>query len=307
MDRTAIRNQILQILAVEEGLTATEIASQIAADRREVYSLLLQDLSSAVRHDPAFRWFLIGASQSAAIEPHQLSLVPDLPLVPGTSASPSQYLKEFLGRRNLSRADERPLYAYRCSNPEFAELERMLIESVRINGQRFPSDAAAAFTLFAAEWWKRHHVGGPWKWDPIFHALGLEVLNIYEVYPYVSSGLQKFWKRPLLKNQRGRMFLVTLACEGGLPLQMVRREGARLRSFFRHLLEDYAVYSRAGISPEDLARRSAGELPKSLRHDVVLELGARLVGEIWKLQSRIGKSKQPVRDLDRIDPQWCGS
>jgi hypothetical protein len=93
----------------------------------------------------------------------------------------------------------------------------------------------------------------------------------------------------------GRAFLLTLACEGGLPLNLVHKEGAKLRSFFKALLEEFQLYRRAGLSPEQLAENVRNRLPKSLRQPVVYALSGQLVDAIWKLQAQVGGSSTPLR------------
>jgi hypothetical protein len=115
-----------------------------------------------------------------------------------------------------------------------------------------------------------------------------------QLYYLVELGL-RFWQRRLLTTGAGRAFLLTLACEGGLPLNLVHKEGAKLRSFFKALLEEFQLYRRAGLSPEQLAENVRNRLPKSLRQPVVYALSGQLVDAIWKLQAQVGGSSTPLR------------
>jgi len=120
----------------------------------------------------------------------------------------------------------------------------------------------------------------------------------------VRRGLD-FWKRDLLRTKDERnLFLVTLACEGGLPLRLLRRDTARLRTFFRDSLEEFHYFHKSGETPAVIVARLADRLPRSLRHEVVYQLAGRLVQKTWELQQKLGESKNPVEELDRLEPGW---
>ena len=103
---------------------------------------------------------------------------------------------------------------------------------------------------------------------------------------------------------RTAVFLVTLACEGGLPLHLVNNEGTALRRYLLGVLEEFQLFRSSGYEPEDIASRASALLPFSLQQDVVYRLSGQLIDEIWKLQPIVGNSQSPVRDLDRTYPNW---
>lgn len=205
----------------------------------------------------------------------------------------------------MLHADGRPLYQYRCTDHEFGELElmaRSAAQRMKARGYR-TLDVSALFCLFASEWWRRNYRGGPWRWKEILDAVGIEDLPYVELQNVVSLGL-KIWKRPLLVLGSGRAFLVTLACEGGLPLQVLHHEGTKLRSFFKHLLEDMSRYRNAGLPPAELSRQLQDHLPSSLRRDHVFHLSGQLVEGILQLQGLIPDGVEPVAYLDQHVPNW---
>ncbi len=214
-------------------------------------------------------------------------------------------LRRFLAARGLKRPTGRPLYLYRTDDEEFEGLAGLLSEEGRRSagvpgGEMF----AAAFCLVAAEWWRRNHSGGPWKWDGVFNAAGLPSdLDRQRIYPVVRNGL-RYWRRDLLKVGTSNAYLVTLACEGGLPLQLIHQQGTALRAYFRALLSEFQVYGLRGADPAELAARVARHLPMSLRQRVVYQLAGTLVKEIWELQATLGETHTPVSDLDRTNPGW---
>lgn len=220
---------------------------------------------------------------------------------------PAIWLSRFLERRDLELADpSKPLYAYRCSDGEFEELGVVLRAGTRPPMgyyERVTRAGAALFCLYAAEWWRRTHEGGPWKWEGILEGVGWASTPRPRLYEVVEEGLA-YWHRKLLKIGPRTGFLVTLACEGGLPLHLVTSEGTALRDYLLAVLEEFQLYRPADYAPEDLAARAKDLLPRSLQQDVVYRLGGQLIDEIWQLQRKVGGASAPVRELDRTDPGW---
>jgi len=225
-------------------------------------------------------------------------------------------MREFLRKRcspdgrPLDSPDGRPLYAYRCTDAEFVRMGEELTESLghAAHSGDPPPSVSQAFCLWGAEWWRRNHEGGPWRWEDLLaaidcldHAPGGP--HYFRLQRIVAEGIRQ-WQRELLRFARGRAFLVTLACEGGLPLKLVRRETAALRHYFKDLLEEIRISGHLGVAPRDLAERVAFRLPKRLRHDVVYELTGNLAAAIWRLQREVGESSNPVAKLDEIRPHW---
>ena len=215
-------------------------------------------------------------------------------------------LEEFLAARALSEADGRPLYAYRCDPAEFRHIEELLQGRLKPSG--CGTATAQLFCLWGAEWWRRNHSGGRWKWEGMLAAIGAGSFapgepHYSELLRIVQRGLVA-WDRPLLTVGQGRAFLVTLACEGGLPLRLVLQQQNRLRSYFRALLEEFRLFGQSEIPGRELAERVGDRLPKGLRQDVVYELSARLAEQIRALQHFVGDADRPVADLDERQPGW---
>lgn len=222
----------------------------------------------------------------------------------------AEWLPAFLQTRGLDQADGRPLYAYRCKGDEFAELTQALREelgpSLRSQGSSFSQ--RQAFCLWAAEWWRRNHEGGPWSWEGPLLDIGCGDLRpnhrgYGDLQDMVARGIRS-WKRELLRTGLGRAFLVTIACEGGLPLKLVLREQAGLRRYFQALLEEFRASASHGVAPEQMAERVRSWLPRSLRQEVVYQLSGELIARIWELQAEVGETRTPVSVLDQRRPNW---
>ena len=218
----------------------------------------------------------------------------------GYLCNPVIWFRTFLKNRTLEHSDGRPLYEYRCSYSEFREIKTILFEDhIRV----LDRVRAGLFCLYAAEWWRRNHKSGPWKWYGILEDIRWESISYPRLYKTILNGL-RLWEREILKVGPNRAFLVTLACEGGLPLHLVTTEGTALRNYLLQVLEEFQLHRNSGFSPVELAYRASDRLPYSLQHDVVYQLSGQLIDEIWKLQSKVRDSSTPVRDLDRDIPNW---
>ena len=213
------------------------------------------------------------------------------------------WLNTFLKGRLLDCPHGRPLYSYLCSDDEFEELGHLLRTGTSpLSGQ---TATVALFCLYASEWWRRKHRGGPWKWEGILAGIGWQEISVSQRSHIVEAGL-RYWRRPLLRlgARRRRLFLVTLACEGGLPLQLVTIQGTALRSYLIGVLDEFQLYRENGYEPEFLAKQASGLLPYSLQQEAVYRLSGQLIDEIWRLKSKVKDSLSPVRDLNRNFPNW---
>lgn len=215
---------------------------------------------------------------------------------------PAEWLAAFLRGRRLLKPDGRPLWAYRTTAEELEQL-KFLLEDLLDQRRLAQATGGQLFTLFAAEHWRRHYDGHGWKWEVVLEPLGIRG-PYQEFYETVERGLGK-WHRRLLHDSTGRLFLASLAVEGGLPLHLVTKEGSSLRRFFRRLLEEYRRFHLAGYPVAELAAEAGAEtLPTSLRQAAIYRLGGMLVEEIWQLQTRVGDAEDPVSALDASKPDW---
>ncbi len=181
--------------------------------------------------------------------------------------------------------DGRPLYAYKWHDKYYERLKAK-VRAQMPGALRGRADRrfAAMFCVYAAETFRRRHAGGPWAWDTVFDEIG-PTPDYQAIWAWVEKGLQHF-RRTLLRSRNGdREFLVTLACEGGLPLRLLHKENAHLSRYFRELLTAYHRERHIpGCDATDIARQVAARyLPASLRHDVVFNLSGDLIQSIERL------------------------
>lgn len=122
----------------------------------------------------------------------------------------------------------------------------------------------------------------------------------------LGRGGLRWWQRPLLLSPNGqRLFLLTIACEGGLPLRLLEQQGAQLTQFFRAVLD---AYYRAGQGGPNAARAITGRLvhllTATLRQDPVLQLTGDLIAGICALQPLVEGVGDPIAYLDTHHEGW---
>lgn len=218
------------------------------------------------------------------------------------------WINALLNRHDLVAPDQRPLYQYRCSANDLEALSARTSQILQaIAHQDNPHQLAGAlFCLFAAEWIRRHYTGGKLRYEDILGALHPPIPT--PAYPVlrglVTVGL-RYWRRQLLQTPQRRIFLRTLACEGGLPLQFLQNEGAALSRYFRALLRNLQIYENAGISAETLAAEAAQQyLPQYLRQDIVYPLSAQIAQAVLDLRQEVAGAADPIATLDAQRPNW---
>ena len=206
----------------------------------------------------------------------------------------------------ICRPDRRPLYAYRCSEKKYDELANLVKHGIdlELKNKSASPQFPALFCLYAAETFCRKHSDGVWAWDTIFNQLGIQTPSNQKTSNWVSQGL-KWWGRPLIRRQSGdRQFLVTIACEGGLPLNLLRNKTV-ISQFFRSVLENYHARRLEGEDyAEQIASEQASLLPSSLRQDVVFRLAGKLIAKIVEFQGTVSNAANPVEALNATIPDW---
>ncbi|MBP9603280.1 MAG: STY4851/ECs_5259 family protein [Chromatiaceae bacterium] len=218
----------------------------------------------------------------------------------------TQALQTFFGRRGMTGPDGRPLFGYRLEGNELARFGgfvRQMLQGIA-RGERY-QNFDPLFCLYAAETFRREHAGGSWAWETVFRPLGVTQPTHPMIHRWVEHGL-RWWRRPLMHGHDGmRLFLVTVACEGGLPLRLLLQQNARLHTYFTELLEDY---HRAGCLGEGdayaRAKKLSHRLPATHRQDVVFQLGSRLVLAAVELWQAVGDVPDPIAALDKQITDW---
>lgn len=220
-------------------------------------------------------------------------------------------IEGILQRNGLDRPDGRHLCMYRCTDKEYSALTQTLKSVVVARCSMVPhrtDHEAALFCLYASEWWRRTYSSGPWSWSGILESIGLDPdTPRIELYDPVRCGL-RYWQRKLLTVGDKNVYLVTVACEGGLPLNLLmRQENSHIRQYLRALLREFRVYGGTTSTSLEIASRLGDYLPRSLRQKPLFQICGEVIEKIWHLQKRVEGSAKPAEDLDRREPGWRGT
>ena len=213
---------------------------------------------------------------------------------------PEKLVLDILRRNGLEAPDGRPLYAYKSTTTELEELGRSLKDVLRFRTLDAKKEGPG-FCLFFAERFRTDHRGGRWKWDTVLKEISPPRRGGPKFYDPVERGL-RWWGRDLHWTGTHRLFLVTLVCEGGLPLHLLKHEGSRLRTFFQRLLHD--VEEHPNWDHEVIARELSGLLPETLVNEDILAYSVRLIEPIVDLRQQVKGEADPIEALNQQIPDW---
>ena len=208
----------------------------------------------------------------------------------------------------LTKPDGRSLYAYRCTDRMYEEIKSGIKSNLRLVLNNRPvAGFDALFCIFAAETWKRHYTGER-SYAFFFRLLDVPVPDQNRIRrDWIAKGI-KWWGLDLrIRNGQTRYF-DTVACEGGLPLNLLQNDqDAGITRYLKEFLEQYyKLTNKAGFDAEALAEEIAERqrLPKAWRDESVYQIVIQLVEAIINLQARIPNAVDPVSALDKLDPNW---
>lgn len=214
-----------------------------------------------------------------------------------------QYIvSEFLPRRNLVAPNGRPLYGYRCQEEEWEKIGNLLHDHPPDNSRR-QLYIPALFCLFAAEWWRRHYSGGPWKWEAILSATNAVGLNPREL---AESGL-RYWGRRILRDENSnKLYLVTLILEGGLPMGVLNTDRGWLSNYLKKVLWDIDRFGGDQDTATRLAANHGYQLPVTLRNPEICALVGRLLSGVLHHREKLPDHQvnDPIAWLDTHYESW---
>jgi hypothetical protein len=217
------------------------------------------------------------------------------------------WLAQFYFKRRIRGPSNRPLYAYRVTDAELAELA----ESLRLEHNSWQHPAlrvhwAACYSMYVAESYRRHYdPASGWTWAPFDGPLNLTI-PAADKRIVVLNGL-KYWGRPIRRFEGGHNdYLGSLFAEGGLPWALLNAPvhgfGRAVRSGVRHFDED----RESGRSAAARIAEFMPHFPHSFRTEEVCLLLAGIVSQLIAIveQCRLRRGEEPIAVLDRDMPTW---
>ncbi|EGQ7705180.1 STY4851/ECs_5259 family protein [Vibrio cholerae] len=214
--------------------------------------------------------------------------------------------------RKLTKPNGLPIYSYKITPDEFSQLRTALIASMKSHGVQFYASKptrewAGCFVLFAAEWWRNSFQGGVWAWEQVLDSLGLGANDFSPLQrsEIVAKGLS-FWGRKVLSNTKGRMFLGTVAVEGGLPQALLLDPNSKLSYYFEQVIQDYGQYANAQLSAVSIAMAHSHCIPSSFRDEAVYSIVAQVAEAIYQLVDKhaLDEQEDPLHYLNTVEKAW---
>ncbi|MBY5947897.1 STY4851/ECs_5259 family protein [Photobacterium rosenbergii] len=217
-----------------------------------------------------------------------------------------QLLKKVFSKGGHSMPTGKPLYAYRCNDEEYQELETLLINMGQFMslGKKAPMYVHEAFCLYAAEWVRRNHTTGHVRWRDITDSLEWGNLTNSTLTYLTEKGLS-FWQRPLRVKGNNPAYLLTLVLEGGLPLKMMVNNKGTLVEYFKKVLTGVRQNTNAQLTAVDIAEQLEDSLPNSLRNEVVFALAGEFCETLNSFAKKAGAFRSDIVDkIKLISPLW---
>ncbi|EAS45762.1 hypothetical protein C9J48_06350 [Photobacterium profundum] len=222
-------------------------------------------------------------------------------------------IADILSSRELDHVSGAPLYSYKLTDGEYLTLQTSLLDSLRSQNiecyvpSAMSSEWAGAFVMYAAEWWRKQFNGGHWSWEPIFRSLNVSDSDITagQRNKLIAAGF-RFWRRPILSNGQGRMFLGSVAVEGGLPLQLITDPNSKLSNYFEQVIKDFGKFTLSKPNAAAIAEAHDHCIAASFRTEAVYSVVGKIAEAIYQLTDQYGLDEQhdPLRFLDAVAPNW---
>lgn len=226
----------------------------------------------------------------------------------------SAFQARFLQTRGLTRPSGEPLYSYRMTKGEFAELESGIKDflSHALQYSRLAEIVRekywlpGLFVIYSAEWWRREYDGSGWTWDPILLRLGADPdgWSQSQRSQCVESGLGS-WNLGLSQSG-GFRFLGSVALQGGLPMKLLAAAQGNIGRVLSRALQ-LASSSHAGEAEvEEWIRSLAAYLPHTYRQTEIFRLLAQVVTTVLSLKAKaeLNSPEGAIQRLDATVPEW---
>lgn len=227
----------------------------------------------------------------------------------------SNWLIYLLKQRGVN-PDGRLLFAYDLSQGEYEELGHELSKAVSVAGgidalaeislgRSRQVAPAAAFVLYASEWWKHEYAGGQWSWAPLLESLGADYAHFSPQLrsEFVARGLS-FWQ--LSPLDRGRAYIGAIVVNGGIPMRLLAHGDGPVTQVLSQVLKLAGRYHWGSNQVLEAVTERLVLLPSAYRQSQIAELLARFVDAALHLKEeyQLESVSDPVTFLDRALPDW---
>lgn len=208
----------------------------------------------------------------------------------------------------VPRPTDLPLYRYKLAPETFGRIEKKLSTGLLTDLLR-PS-LAPAFVLWAADWFRRSYQGGTRKWEDIEAALGVRFSHDNEWRSLTELGLKR-WK---LEPQKGggdqRLWLASLAQQGGFPAAAISSGANWPRRFLERVIGELLGADALDIDTSvAICDRNQYLLPTIWRSQEMYAICGELALKVVELRALVDKEipadgRPYSARLDQIYDDW---
>lgn len=216
----------------------------------------------------------------------------------------SSWLGTFLAARDLKAPSGVLLYEYHVTDEELVELRRYLAEASRCQDPGDSRSFAAAWFLYAAEWWKRSYSGGAWGWSGVFGSVPIDEPDTLTRQTWVLRA-KTYWKIPgALPVARPYLGLVIL--NAGIPSKLIEESHGKIAALFRLVFRRIGKGEQSHCDILEAVREQQSLLPQTYREESIFSLVASVVESVLRLRQeyRLTESVDPLAKLEQVCPLW---
>jgi len=141
-------------------------------------------------------------------------------------------LGKICGELGLPRPEGVPLYRYKLPPGVFDRIEKKLISN--LHSELLRPALAAAFVVWAADWFRRSYQGGMQRWSDIEEALGLSLPQ--SGWRDLADRGFRAWMIDPLVTAHGNQRLANLARQGGFPAAAISSGASWPRRFLERVV-----------------------------------------------------------------------
>ena len=193
--------------------------------------------------------------------------------------------RSLLDAGGVTSPDGRALHAYRFAPDAVRDLRALLRQRGAAGFDTASRETAAFFVLWASSWFQASHTGGVRRWEDVAEALGAP-LEASCGRRLTEEGLS-VWRRPPVRGEAARLWLRTLAVEGGLPAGVLR-QGGWVGDYLARLVASLL----AGVLPEgddlvEAASRHADAIPMAYRQEIFYAVAGALAAAVVALRREV--------------------
>lgn len=216
-------------------------------------------------------------------------------------------IDEILKRNELTKVDGRAIYEYEVTRDEYHALRDAIRARASRSAYGWSNREAAEFCIYIAEWWRRAYAGGTPNYNDVLETLAMSdwAVTSRQSWPrdLIERGLDYLQRELILLGNT--QYLGTLATEGGLPLNLLDKDGTNLRRAFQSIFSDLSIYGASYQDAETLGKRGVSFLSQTFQRVSTLP---RLLGTIalviWKYAQLVDEQGDALSALNTNHPGW---